>query len=262
MKRILITGSTDGIGFETAKMMAKEGHHIILHGRNTDKLEQAKKELKRLNNKSILDTVVCDLSILSRVHEMVSEINSKYDRVDVLINNAGIYVTDHTKTLDNLDVRFAVNTISPYILYKGLLGLMDKDSRVINLSSAAQAPVDLMALKEFSNMNDSDAYAQSKLAITMWSIEHGLKEGPMILAVNPKSFLGSKMVKRAYGREGFDLSIGAKILFDASLSDDFKNASGMYYDNDIQEFSNPHPHAMKPLKRVELIKELEDLINQ
>ena len=49
MKRILITGSTDGIGFETAKMMAKEGHHIILHGRNTDKLEQAKKELKNLS---------------------------------------------------------------------------------------------------------------------------------------------------------------------------------------------------------------------
>ena len=98
----------------------------------------------------------------------------------------------------------------------------------------------------------------------MWSF--GMAEelganGPMIVAVNPGSFLGSKMVKEAYGREGNDLSIGADILTRAALSDEFANASGKYYDNDYGSFTNPHPDALDTAKNKRLIDALEQLIS-
>jgi NAD(P)-dependent dehydrogenase (short-subunit alcohol dehydrogenase family) len=106
---------------------------------------------------------------------------------------------------------------------------------VVNLSSAAQSPVDPRALARQGRLSDGAAYAQSKLALTMWfrSMALSIKdEGPAIIAVNPRSMLGSKMVKQAYGVVGGDLRIGAEILARAALSDEFAAASGQYFDND------------------------------
>ena len=94
---------------------------------------------------------------------------------------------------------------------------------------------------------DGPVYAQSKLALTMWSIHlaHQLgDQGPLIIPVNPASFLGSKLVKDAYGLEGNDLGIGADILCRAALSEEFSNASGKYFDNDSGLFKDPHADAL------------------
>ncbi len=104
------------------------------------------------------------------------------------------------------------------------------------------------------------AYAQSKLAITMWSCHMAmeLKEnGPAIIAVNPASMLGSKMVKEAYGVAGGDLSIGADILCRAALSDEFAGASGKYFDNDTGRFASPHPDALDAEKNAALVGTIE-----
>ena len=145
----------------------------------------------------------------------------------------------------------ACNTIAPYMLTKKLLPLFNLSGRIINLSSAAQAPVDTKILAGPPRLSDGEAYAQSKLALTMWSCHMGraLKnKGPAIIAVNPASFLGSKMVKEAYGVAGKDLSIGADILCRAALSDEFASASGRYFDNDSGKFSPPHPDALNDRK--------------
>jgi len=257
--RILITGSTDGIGLETAKLLVEQGYEVIIHGRNQEKIIAVKAMIKEKYNVS-LDSIKSDLSDLKAVDQMADHILDKYDSLDVLINNAGVFVTPHTETSDDLDIRFAVNTYAPYILAKKLMPLLHEKSRIVNLSSAAQAPVDTNALSSYTRMTDGDAYAQSKLALTMWSIE--MKDQlPVVIAVNPKSFLGSKMVKQAYGSEGYDLGIGADILVRASLSDEFKDARGLYYDNDIKSFSNPHPHALNRSLRQEVISILEDKIS-
>ncbi|MEM7257717.1 MAG: oxidoreductase, partial [Pseudomonadota bacterium] len=144
-----------------------------------------------------------------------------------------------------------------------LLPLMPADGRVVNLSSAAQAPVDFQALSGNRRLSDSDAYAQSKLGITMWTFylanTRG-SSGPVIVAVNPASFLGSKMVKEAYGTAGNDLSIGAYILFRAALDSQFKEATGRYFDNDTGQFSTPHPDAMNASANRQLITEMDNLI--
>ena len=135
---------------------------------------------------------------------------------------------------------------------------MPKHGRVINVSSAAQAPVNLEALTGAGHLSDSQAYAQSKLAITMWSYAMSLSHDQVVVAVNPGSLLGSKMVKEAYGIPGKDMSIGAEILYQAALSSKkFERASGKYFVNDSGDFCQPHPHAMNKMKSQEVVESIE-----
>ena len=140
--------------------------------------------------------------------------------------------------------------------------LLGAAGRVVNLSSAAQAPVDLEALAGRVGLADMDAYAQSKLAITAWSrvLAQALKDGPAIIAVNPGSLLGSKMVKEGFGVAGGDLGIGAEILARAALADEFAAASGQYFDNDKGRFAAPHPDALDPRKCEEIVRVIEAVL--
>ncbi len=262
-KTILITGSTDGIGLETAKMLLSAGHHVLLHGRNPSKLADVEKELSALSGDGEVESYVTDLSNMAEVEALAMAVAEKHDKLDVLINNAGVYNTSNPVTPDGLDVRFAVNTIAPYLLTQRLLPLMDASGRVINLSSAAQSPVDTQALAGQGRLSDGAAYAQSKLALTMWSRALALSlgdSGPAIIAVNPGSMLGTKMVKEAFGAAGKDVNIGAKILVRAALSDEFATASGQYFDNDRRQFSSPHPDALDRRKCDEIVRTIEGVL--
>ncbi len=168
-KTILVTGATDGIGLETARMLVSLGHNVLLHGRSPAKLEKVEKTLSGLPDGGRVESYVADLSGMADVEALAKALAEKHAKLDVLINNAGVFNTPHPITQDGLDVRFAVNTIAPYLLTKRLLPLFEKSGRVINLSSAAQAPVDPEALAGRTKLSDNAAYAQSKLAITMWS---------------------------------------------------------------------------------------------
>ena len=143
--------------------------------------------------------------------------------------------------------------------------MLGPSGRVINLSSAAQFPVDPDALTGQGDLSDGATYAQSKLALTMWSFHLAQAQpanGPAIIAVNPASFLASKMVKEAYGVEGKDLRVGANILVRAALGDDFAGASGRYYDNDSGRFAAPHPDALDARKNEELVSVIEAVLAQ
>ena len=262
-KTILITGATDGIGLETAKMMAPLGHTLLLHGRSTDKLSAAKNAVAAIEGAGDIRTYQADLTDLAQVRAMSEALNTDLKSLDALINNAGVFKMSKPLTHDGFDARFIVNVVAPYVLTKALLPLLGSEGRVVNLSSAAQAPVDLQAFLNKQSFSDGEAYAQSKLALTMWSsgMAHELgADGPMIVAVNPASFLGSKMVKEAYGHAGHDLRIGADILTRAALSDEFANASGRYYDNDRKAFAEPHPDALDLTKNRRVIEAIEQLI--
>ncbi|WP_347860816.1 hypothetical protein U0355_08880 [Salimicrobium sp. PL1-032A] len=102
--------------------------------------------------------------------------------------------------------------------------------------------------------------AESKLALTMWTMELVKEISPMMVTVNPKSLLGSKMGKTAFGMDGHDISIGADILCRAALSEEFADASGMYYDNDAEAFGDPHPGAYDEDKCQALMRKLDEII--
>jgi len=257
-KTILITGSTDGIGLLTAKKLVADGHKILLHGRSEQKLAAALAEVG-----GDTETYMADLSNMQDVRALADAIIAKYKTLDVLINNAGVFKLPNAVTEDGFDLRIVVNTVAPYLLTKLLLPIMPNDGRVVNLSSAAQATVDLNAFSAGINFSDNEAYAQSKLALTMWSMHLAVilgKNLPAIIAVNPASFLASKMVKEAYGMQGNDLSVGADILIRAALSDEFADASGRYFDNDQGNFANPHSDALDAIKNQKVTQAIDELL--
>ncbi len=255
-KTILITGSTDGIGLLTAQILADEGHHILLHGRSTDKLTKAAEEVGHG-----CETYAADLSDIAQVRALANAVRAKHDTLDVLINNAGVLKVPQTPG-SALDIRFMVNTIAPYALTQALLPIIPADGRIINLSSAAQAPVDLAALSGQRSGADMDMYAQSKLALTIFTREMAAQHpsGPVMVAVNPGSLLASKMVKEGFGVAGNDLSIGANILKDAALSEDFADKSGQYFDNDAGRFAQPHSAALNADHSADVMRGIEETL--
>ncbi len=261
-KTVLITGSTDGIGLVTAKLLASQGHTLLLHGRSLDKLERVRESLSSIKTVGKIETYVADLSSLTETKSLAEQVLSDYSGLDVLINNAGVYKTPDSVTNSGIDIRVMVNTLAPYLLTKRLLKLMNKDSRVINVSSAAQAPVSLSALSGNVRLEDMAAYSQSKLALIMWTRELAKKldNGPTIIAVNPGSLLASKMVKEGFGVAGNDLSIGAEILTRLAISVDYINSSGLYYDNDAGSFADPHQDGLDDRKCQELVAAIEKVL--
>ena len=256
-KTILITGSTDGIGLETARKLHGMGHKVLLHGRNPSKLDAAAEQLG-----GIAHRYVADLSDRAGVKALADAVTADHDTLDVLINNAGILKTRSPILANGLDSRFVVNTLAPHELSLLLLPLIPADGRIVNLSSAAQSPVDTDALMGRRALSDMDAYSQSKLALTMMSrhLASQLPDGPAVIAVNPGSLLASKMVKDGFGVAGNDLGIGADILCRAALSDEFANASGQYFDNDAGRFGQPHPDAMNAARTATVVKAVEAVL--
>ncbi|AOT10029.1 SDR family NAD(P)-dependent oxidoreductase [Pseudoalteromonas luteoviolacea] len=264
-KTILITGSTDGIGKACAITLLMQGHHVLLHGRNQDKLNALCDELATRFGSERVAGYCADLSILAQVFALAKAVSVEHAQLDVLINNAGVFKTAQTLTPDGYDMRFMVNTIAPYILTQALLDIVPEQGRIINLSSAAQSPFEVSELLVPSNLSSGAVYAKSKLALTMWSMCLGAQlkaSGPCVVAVNPKSFLGSKMVQEAYGMQGSSVQLGADILVEAALSERFDEAGGLYFDNDIGEFSPPHQSALDQDVQVKLMEALERLHQQ
>lgn len=270
-KTILITGSTDGIGKLTALKLAEAGHRVYLHGRDAEKLASVIAEVQAVATGEAvghIDGFVADFSDLTAVLKMAAEVSEKLPKLDVLINNAGIYTASVATTKDDLDIRFVVNYLAPYELTNALLPLLKQSdkARIINLSSAAQAPISYKAFIGQERLNDKAAYAQSKLALTIWSMglaDRVASHNINVIAVNPGSLLNTKMVNEAYGQYWSSADKGANILTELAISDEFADDTGKYFDNDIKdgvhgdargEFGQPHADALNK----EAIAELEE----
>ena len=263
-KQILITGSTDGIGKLTALKLAKEGNTVYIHGRSEAKVNNVVAEIKEASNNENVKGFVADFSDLNAVKQLAEQIKSEVLSLDILINNAGIFKTPSVKTDAGLDIRMAVNYLATYVLTENILPVLEKgtETRIVNLSSAAQSTVKKGILTGDVTINASDAYAQSKLALTMWSF-HFAKQHPNIttIAVNPGSLLNTKMAKEAYGQHWSPAEKGVNIIYDLATSDAYKDASGKYFDNDkgdtIGRFAQAHPDAYDEAK----IETLLDITN-
>lgn len=264
-KTILITGSTDGIGKLAAISLAKLGHTIYIHGRNKDKVDKTISEVSTLSKNDKIYGVVSDFSDLESVKNMASKINSELTSLDVLVNNAGVFKSPDTSNINGIDTRLVVNYLAPYLLTEQLLPLLEKNdySRLVNLSSAAQSPVDLEALLGNKSLSQQDSYAQSKLALTMWSFYLAQKLNNVnVIAVNPGSLLNTKMANEAYGQYWSSADKGANIIHELVDFDKYNNSSGKYYDNDNGGFLNAHDDTYNKEKITQLITTTELALNK
>ncbi|OIQ27591.1 MAG: short-chain dehydrogenase [Bacteroidetes bacterium MedPE-SWsnd-G2] len=259
-KTIIVTGSTDGIGKLAAMRLAKDEHEVYIHGRNASKVEKVVSEIKIESGNNHIYGLVADFSNLNTVEDLSNSLLKKLKKIDVLINNAGVFKTPVHFNSDGLDMRFAVNFIAPFVFTERLLPLLrnGNQTRIINLSSAAQATILMEALKGKVRLTENDSYAQSKLALTMWSFNLAKTQNFChVIAVNPGSLLNTNMVKEAYGHHWSSADKGANILYELAVSDAYKNRNGEYFDNDKGEvkgeFSQAHPDAYNALKIDELM---------
>ncbi len=136
--------------------------------------------------------------------------------------------------------------MAPFVLSETLIPLLKKSSRprLINLSSAAQSPVSNEVLTGKTQKPQGETYAQSKLALTMWSFYLAKEFSDIaVIAVNPGSLLNTNMVKEAYGRYWSSADKGAKILYDLAVSEEYEGVTGKYFDNDKGAFGRAHSDA-------------------
>lgn len=260
-KHILITGSTDGIGKIVAEKLAADRHHVYLHGRNADKLADVIDHIKTQTGNEHVHGFVADFSDLNAVQNMAAQVSKTAPQLDVLINNAGIFHTNNPLNASGLDVRLVVNYLAPYVLTHALLATLQhaQNPRIINLSSAAQAPVSLAALQGAETLNPNAAYAQSKLALTMWSFALAQAHRDIaVIAVNPGSLLNTKMVQEAYGKHWSSADKGAQILYELAISETYAHATGTYFDNDQGDpkgdFGTAHADAYDAQKIAKLLE--------
>jgi len=261
-KSILITGSTDGIGKLAAIRLAKDGHQLYLHGRNKDKLTHTIKEVKDLSGHAHVQGYQCDFADIKAVMSFAIHISNEIPGLDILINNAGIFRSPPRERSDGLDIRIVVNYLAPYILTKGLLATLRKSSapQIINLSSAAQSRVTDEVLRGTSRTSDSEAYAQSKLALLMWSFDLArTAQDITTIALNPGSLLDTNMVREAYGKSWSPAEKGGDIIYDLASVGKYQNHSGQYFDNDHGDFNQAHPDAYD-LSRIKSLLRLTDAI--
>lgn len=264
-KQIFITGSTDGIGKLAAIHLAQEGHSIYLHGRNQQKLSDSIIEVKEQSGSRNVKGFLADFSDLKAVKKMSEEVKAELTHIDALINNAGVYKSQRSMVMGGLDIRFVVNYLAPYLLTKELFPLLDKaeKSRIINLGSAAQAPVNLSDLQNGEGLSDQSAYAQSKLALTMWTFHQARsRKGVSAIVVNPGSLLDTKMVQEAFGQVWAPAEKGAEILKELAISEKYDEISGAYFDNDKGGLGQAHPEAYDTGKTEDLMRVTEKLIGQ
>jgi len=172
-KSYLITGGNSGIGFDAAQMLSEAGGDIVIACRNPAKAEAAVAELDK-TAKGKVETVALDLSDLSSVRKASDEIHARYDKLDALINNAGIMQTPETRTVDGFELQLATNHLGHFLLAGLLFDLIEKaEGRIAVVSSIAHKfgtiyRDDLMLEKSYSPTN---AYGQSKLANIMFAFE-------------------------------------------------------------------------------------------
>ncbi|GAA0236045.1 SDR family oxidoreductase [Haladaptatus pallidirubidus] len=174
-KTVLITGGTDGLGKEVAGKLASLGSTVLVTGRDRSKGETVVRELQQEYGTNAVKLFIADFSSQEEVRHLAKEIAGRYDRLDVLINNAGLGKTEQTLTDDGYEMTFAVNYLAPFLLTHCLLPQLRaaKSSRIINVSSGYQADGelnfdDLHGRKEYDAW---DAYSQSKLAIVLFTYE-------------------------------------------------------------------------------------------
>ena len=178
-KICLVTGATSGIGLETAGGIAELGATVIITGRNEDLGKQVVENIKQRTGNGFIELLIADFSSQKEVHRLADEIEKRYDKLDVLINNAGLYQPDHTLTVDGIEQTFAVNYLAPFLLTHRLMKLLKKGapSRVINMGSSFHKRgkinfEDINFTKDYSGMQ---AYMNSKLALILFTYQLSTK---------------------------------------------------------------------------------------
>jgi NAD(P)-dependent dehydrogenase (short-subunit alcohol dehydrogenase family) len=235
----LVTGATDGIGRLTAARLSARGATVLVHGRNREKVDAVVAEIEQDGGKA--RGVVADLAAIGQVRRLAHEVLETTPRLDILINNAGVGDPrgPRRESDDGYELHFAVNTLAPVALTRLLADRLAETAqdvglaRVVMVASVAQAEIDLddpMLTRGYDGMR---AYAQSKLALVMATMElaEALKpRGVTVNALHPGTLLNTKMVREGFGSALGPAEAGAEAEEHLATAPMLADITGAYFD--------------------------------
>lgn len=261
----LVTGSTNGLGRELALELANLGATVIIHGRNQERGESV---VRQIQEKGRGDAVFypADFASLDEVRAFASKIREQHSRLDILINNAGIWRkagdNERYKSVDGHELLFAVNYLATYLLTIELKDLLKSSapSRVVNVASGAQRAIDFNDINMDSNFSPDRAYAQSKLAQVIFTFDRAsefAKDGISLNCLHPASLMDTNMVQQAGIRPQSTVNEGVNAVLNLALSPKYSKRYGHYL-NGLQE-ERAHPQAYDKAVQAQLRKLSERL---
>ncbi len=261
-KRILVTGATDGIGKEIARQLAMNGHEVILHGKRKDYGVKWVEELKKESGNNNIHYYNSNLADFDDINHFVTSIKEDFESIDVLLNNAGVFMNEKVILPNGLEMTFMVNHMSVFCITGSLLELVEKsgNGRVVVTSSMAQS-----SSIDFNNLNGEkywdpyNAYAVSKLANVLFTykLHRILREKNSKVTVNclHPGVISTKLLHAGWGIGGADVKRGAETSVYLATSPDVEGVSGKYFVDKKPQQSVPFSYDHKAQDKLWQISE-------
>ena len=267
---VLVTGSSDGLGRTLAVELARGGARGLLHGRDAGRLRDTEAEIRDGTGNPALQTYIADFSDLEEVRELAKAVERDHDRLDVLVNNAGIGTSlpgegARMESRDGYELRFAVNYLAHFLLTRSLLPLLvhSAPARIVNVSSAGQAPIDFDDVMLERDYTGVQAYCQSKLAQIMFTFDlaEQLDAGSVTAnSLHPATFMPTKIVHAAGVQPASTLEEGVDATLRLVADPALDGVTGRYFDR--RRESRAHAQAYDRAARRRLRERSEELVRE
>jgi len=260
-KTVLVTGSTDGVGRLVARRLADGGARVLIHGRDRARGEQLLDEI-RAAKRGLAAFLPADLSSLAEVRRLAGAVRRDYDRLDILINNAGIgsagSAGKRETSQDGHELRFAVNYLAGFLLTRVLLPLLllGKPARIVNVASLGQHPIDFDDVMLTRGYSGSRAYAQSKLAQIMFTFDLARELDPATVTANclhPATYMATTMVRQSGVAPVSTVEEGAQAILNLAVADELAGRSGEFYNGLRPSKANPQAYDATARERLRLL---------
>ena len=241
-KTVLITGSTDGVGRYVAARLAAAGATVLIHGRDKERAGTLADEIKRAGHREPV-FYQADLSSLAGVRQLAAAVLGEHKRLDLFISNAGIgsltQGAERRTSADGFELRFAVNYLSGFLLAHLLLPLIKASapSRIVNVASLGQHPLDFDDVMITKGYSGSRAYAQSKLAQIMFTIDLARElegSGVTVNSLHPATYMNTTMVRQGGITPISTVEQGGEAILHLAVGDDMAGKSGLFF-NGLQQ---------------------------
>jgi NAD(P)-dependent dehydrogenase (short-subunit alcohol dehydrogenase family) len=247
---ILVTGATDGLGHALAAELAAAGATLLIHGRDDTRGPETLEEIRARTGNEKLHWMRADLASLDEVRDLAERATRKHERLDALVNNAGIGTSDggggRMESRDGYELRFAVNYLAGYLLTRLLLPWLERSApaRIVNVSSAGQAPIDFDDVMLERHYDGVQAYCQSKLAQVMFTFDLADElrgRGVTATCLHPATYMPTKMVRASGVTPVSSLEEGLQSTLHLVSDPELEGVTGRYFDG-LGEAA-PHPQA-------------------
>ncbi len=235
-KIILVTGATDGIGKQTALELAQMGHKVLVHGRTITKSEDAVQDIRKASGNEEAEAVQTDLTDFTQIKALANELKNKYQRLDVLLNNAGVFENEKVILPNGLERTFMVNHMASFVLTLELLDLLKgtPGARIVNVSSIAQSgSIDFDNLNGEKYFDPYNAYAVSKLenVLFTYKLARLLKNEKITVNCLHPGVVSTKLLHAGWGMGGVSVHAGAQNSIYAAVSPEMEDKTGLYLVN-------------------------------